>query len=99
MAIRRRRLLLLWRPIVAANLLAWSAALSVSYVLNSTITFSVEARRELTRAYAPSLLGSWRASWQYHNHRNRLPFCANGVGEGAGDRLQLLGQFFFVTFR
>jgi putative flippase GtrA len=35
-------------PIVAANLFSWVIAVSTSYVLNSTITFSVDSRRELT---------------------------------------------------
>jgi putative flippase GtrA len=35
-------------PIVAANLASWVIAVSTSYVLNSTITFSVDSRRELT---------------------------------------------------
>jgi putative flippase GtrA len=40
-------------PIVAANLLSWSIAVSGSYVLNSTITFSVDSRRKLSvRTYA-----------------------------------------------
>lgn len=40
-------------PIVWANLFSWAFAVSTSYVLNSTITFSVEGRRELTvRTYA-----------------------------------------------
>lgn len=44
-------------PIVAANLLSWIFAVSASYVLNSTITFSIEARRELSvRTYATFVL-------------------------------------------
>jgi putative flippase GtrA len=44
---------LLGLPIVGANLLSWVFAVSISYVLNSLITFSVESRRELTiRTYA-----------------------------------------------
>jgi putative flippase GtrA len=40
-------------PIVMANLLSWAVAVSSSYVLNSTITFSIESRRELSvRTYA-----------------------------------------------
>lgn len=40
-------------PIVAANLLSWIFAVSSSYVLNSTITFSIESRRELSlKTYA-----------------------------------------------
>ena len=35
-------------PIVWANLFSWAFAVSTSYVLNSTITFSVEGRRQLT---------------------------------------------------
>jgi putative flippase GtrA len=35
-------------PIVAANLLSWTIAVSGSYVLNSTITFSVESHRKLS---------------------------------------------------
>ena len=44
-------------PIVAANLLSWSVAVTSSYVLNSTITFSIEQPRELSfRTYAAFLL-------------------------------------------
>ena len=44
-------------PIIAANLLSWSLAVTSSYVLNSTITFSIEARRELSfRTYATFVL-------------------------------------------
>jgi putative flippase GtrA len=44
---------LLGLPIVAANLFSWAIAVSTSYVLNSTITFSVESPRKLsTRTYA-----------------------------------------------
>ena len=44
-------------PIIAANLLSWVFAVSVSYVLNSMITFSVESRRELSaKTYATFLL-------------------------------------------
>ncbi len=40
-------------PIVTANLFSWAFAVSASYVLNSVITFSIEARRRLTvRTYA-----------------------------------------------
>lgn len=39
---------LLGLPIVAANLLSWVFAVSCSYVLNSTITFSIDARRKLS---------------------------------------------------
>jgi putative flippase GtrA len=35
-------------PIIAANVLSWTVAVSSSYVLNSMITFSVESRRELS---------------------------------------------------
>jgi putative flippase GtrA len=35
-------------PIVAANLLSWTIAVSGSYVLNSTITFSIESPRKLS---------------------------------------------------
>ena len=48
---------LLGFPIVAANLLSWAFAVSTSYVLNSTITFSVEVRRELSiRTYSAFVL-------------------------------------------
>lgn len=44
-------------PIVAANLLSWIFAVTSSYVLNSTITFSIEGRRELSfRTYAAFIL-------------------------------------------
>lgn len=44
-------------PIIAANLLSWAFAVSASYVLNSTITFSIEARRELNvRTYGTFVL-------------------------------------------
>ena len=44
-------------PIVAANLLSWSVAVTSSYVLNSAITFSIESRRELSfKTYATFLL-------------------------------------------
>jgi putative flippase GtrA len=44
---------LLGLPIVAANLFSWVVAVSSSYVLNSTITFSIESRRALSvRSYA-----------------------------------------------
>jgi putative flippase GtrA len=35
-------------PIIAANLASWVVAVSCSYVLNSTITFSIDSRRELS---------------------------------------------------
>lgn len=35
-------------PIVAANLLSWIFAVTCSYVMNSTITFSIDFRRELS---------------------------------------------------
>lgn len=35
-------------PIVAANLVSWAFAVSCSYVLNSAITFSIDARREFS---------------------------------------------------
>jgi putative flippase GtrA len=48
---------LLGLPIVAANLFSWAFAVSTSYVLNSTITFSIESRRELSlRTYAAFVL-------------------------------------------
>lgn len=48
---------LLGLPIVAANLLSWSVAVTGSYILNSTITFSIEQRRELSfRTYGAFLL-------------------------------------------
>src|SRR5579872_7599100 len=34
-------------PIVAANTMAWVIAVTVSYVLNSTITFAAESGRQL----------------------------------------------------
>jgi putative flippase GtrA len=44
-------------PIIAANLMSWIVAVSSSYVLNSTITFSVESRGQLSiRTYATFLL-------------------------------------------
>jgi putative flippase GtrA len=44
-------------PIVAANLFSWVFAVSASYVLNSTITFSVDSPRELTvKTYATFVL-------------------------------------------
>jgi putative flippase GtrA len=44
---------LLHLPIVAANLLSWAFAVSTSYVLNSKITFGIDARHELSiRKYA-----------------------------------------------
>ena len=44
-------------PIIAANLLSWSLAVTSSYVLNSTITFSIESRRALSlRTYATFVL-------------------------------------------
>jgi putative flippase GtrA len=48
---------LLGLPIIAANVLSWTIAVSSSYVLNSMITFSVESRRELSgRTYATFVL-------------------------------------------
>ena len=48
---------LLGLPIIAANVLSWTVAVSSSYVLNSMITFSVESGRELSlRTYATFLL-------------------------------------------
>src|SRR5262249_31522541 len=35
-------------PIVAANLFSWVFAVTCSYVLNSSITFSIDARRRLS---------------------------------------------------
>jgi putative flippase GtrA len=34
-------------PIVMANMLSWAVAVTCSYLLNSRITFSIDARREL----------------------------------------------------
>jgi putative flippase GtrA len=39
---------LLGLPIVAANLCSWAVAVTCSYFLNSTITFSIDGRRELS---------------------------------------------------
>jgi putative flippase GtrA len=40
-------------PIVVANLISWAFAVTGSYVLNSTITFSIESRRALSlKTYA-----------------------------------------------
>jgi putative flippase GtrA len=48
---------LLGLPIVAANLLSWSLAVTCSYFLNSTITFSIESPRTLSlRTYATFVL-------------------------------------------
>jgi putative flippase GtrA len=35
-------------PIIAANLMSWAVAVTCSYFLNSTITFSIDARRKLS---------------------------------------------------
>ena len=35
-------------PIVAANLISWAVAVTCSYLLNSRITFSIDAQRELS---------------------------------------------------
>jgi putative flippase GtrA len=35
-------------PIVGANMLSWALAVTCSYFLNSRITFSIDARRELS---------------------------------------------------
>jgi putative flippase GtrA len=44
-------------PIIAANLLSWTIAVSGSYVLNSTITFSIESPRKLSaRTYGTYVL-------------------------------------------
>jgi putative flippase GtrA len=44
-------------PIVAANLFSWIFAVTCSYVLNSSITFSIDARRQLSfRTYFAFLL-------------------------------------------
>jgi putative flippase GtrA len=44
-------------PIIVANVLSWTVAVSSSYVLNSMITFSVESRRQLSvRTYATFVL-------------------------------------------
>lgn len=43
--------------LIASNLVAWYVAVSVSYVLNSSITFAAESGRKLTRrAYATFVL-------------------------------------------
>jgi putative flippase GtrA len=48
---------LLGLPIVAANLLSWSLAVTCSYFLNSMITFSIESPRALSlRTYATFVL-------------------------------------------
>lgn len=38
---------LLGLPIVVANMCSWAVAVTCSYLLNSTITFSIDGRREL----------------------------------------------------
>jgi putative flippase GtrA len=44
-------------PIIFANLMSWTFAVSASYVLNSMITFSVESSRRLTvKTYATFVL-------------------------------------------
>ncbi len=44
-------------PIIGANLLSWSLAVTSSYILNSTITFSIESRRALSlKTYATFVL-------------------------------------------
>ena len=44
-------------PIIAANLMSWSVAVSSSYVLNSMITFAAELQRELSvRTYVTFVL-------------------------------------------
>ena len=35
-------------PIIVANMFSWAVAVTCSYLLNSTITFSIDARRELS---------------------------------------------------
>ena len=48
---------LLGLPIVTANMLSWAVAVTCSYLLNSMITFSIDARRELAfRTYFAFLL-------------------------------------------
>lgn len=48
---------LLGLPIVAANLMSWAVAVTCSYFLNSTITFSIDARRKLSfRTYLAFVL-------------------------------------------
>jgi putative flippase GtrA len=39
---------LLGLPIVVANLFSWAFAVSTSYILNSTITFSIDSPRQLS---------------------------------------------------
>src|SRR5215813_11161962 len=47
-------------PIVAANMLSWAFGVTCSYLLNSTITFSIDARRELSfRTYFAFVLAQF----------------------------------------
>jgi putative flippase GtrA len=53
-------------PLVAANTLSWMAAVSGSYMLNSTITFAAESGRKLRWsvyfAFAASGIAGWLAN-------------------------------------
>ena len=50
-------------PLVAANALSWMVAVSVSYMLNSTITFAAESGRELRWLAYFTFVASGIAGW------------------------------------
>ena len=50
-------------PLVAANALSWIVAVSVSYTLNSTITFAAETGRKLRWSAYFTFVASGTAGW------------------------------------
>jgi putative flippase GtrA len=50
-------------PLVAANTLSWMVAVSVSYTLNSTITFAAESGRKLRWSTYFTFVASGIAGW------------------------------------
>jgi len=54
---------LLGLPLVAANTLSWMVAVSISYMLNSTITFAAESGRKLRWLACFTFVASGIAGW------------------------------------
>ena len=50
-------------PLIAANMLSWMVAVSVSYMLNSTITFAAESGRKLRWSAYFTFVASGIAGW------------------------------------
>ena len=89
-------------PLVAANALSWIVAVSVSYTLNSTITFAAESGRKLRwPAYFTFVAsGHRRMACQYCSARGRRrgPAFAGVAGKAVRRHGELHRELFNVTF-